>query len=40
MIMEHESELLHWPGGVPTLATIDGARFEAEIEKKLHPHHS
>lgn len=40
MIMEHEPELLHWPGGLPTVATIDEARVEAEMEKKMHPHHS
>lgn len=40
MIMEHESELLHWPGGLPTVATIDEGRVEAEMEKKMHPHHS
>ncbi|KAM7347270.1 plasminogen receptor (KT) isoform 1-T4 [Cochliomyia hominivorax] len=40
MIMEYEPELLHWPGGLPTVATIDEARVEAEMEKKMHPHHS
>ncbi|KAL9881405.1 plasminogen receptor (KT) [Glossina fuscipes] len=40
MIMEHEPELLHWPGGLPTVASIDEARVEAEMEKKMHPHHS
>uniref|UniRef100_A0A1A9VNH1 Plasminogen receptor (KT) n=1 Tax=Glossina austeni TaxID=7395 RepID=A0A1A9VNH1_GLOAU len=40
MIMEHEPELLHWPGGLPSVASIDEARVEAEMEKKMHPHHS
>uniref|UniRef100_A0A1A9WVR1 Plasminogen receptor (KT) n=1 Tax=Glossina brevipalpis TaxID=37001 RepID=A0A1A9WVR1_9MUSC len=40
MIMEHEPEVLHWPGGLPTVASIDEARVEAEMEKKMHPHHS
>ncbi|EDW48858.1 GM17560 [Drosophila sechellia] len=39
MIMEHEQELLHWPGGLPTVAEIDEARVETEMEKKMHPHH-
>ncbi|KAH8418897.1 hypothetical protein KR222_001019 [Zaprionus bogoriensis] len=39
MIMEHEQELLHWPGGLPTVAGIDEARVEVEMEKKMHPHH-
>lgn len=39
MIMEHEQELLHWPGGLPTVAGIDEARVEIEMEKKMHPHH-
>ncbi|XP_016995228.1 plasminogen receptor (KT) [Drosophila rhopaloa] len=39
MIMEHEQELLHWPGGLPTVAGIDEARVETEMEKKMHPHH-
>ncbi|EDW29648.1 GL14930 [Drosophila persimilis] len=39
MIMEHEQELLHWPGGLPSVASIDEARMENEMEKKMHPHH-
>lgn len=39
MIMEHEQELLNWPGGLPTVASIDEARVEIEMEKKMHPHH-
>uniref|UniRef100_T1GWL2 Plasminogen receptor (KT) n=1 Tax=Megaselia scalaris TaxID=36166 RepID=T1GWL2_MEGSC len=40
MIMQHEDELLDWPGGLPTVASIDEARTEAEMEKKMHPHAS
>lgn len=40
MILEHENELLHWPGGLPTVSSLDEARVENEIEKKLHPHPS
>lgn len=38
--MEHEPDLLHWPGGLPTVSSLDEARVEAEIEKKMHPHHA
>lgn len=38
MIMQHEDELLEWPGGLPTVASIDEARTEVEMEKKMHPH--
>lgn len=37
MIMQHEPELLEWPCGLPTVSSIDQARVEMEIEKKLHP---
>lgn len=37
MIMQHEQELLEWPCGLPTVSSIDQARVESEIEKKLHP---
>lgn len=37
MIIQNEPELLEWPRGLPTVSSIDQARVEAEIEKKLHP---
>lgn len=37
MIMQNERELLEWPGGLPTVSSIDQARVEVEIEKRLHP---
>lgn len=37
MILQNEPELLEWPRGLPTVSSIDQARVEAEIEKKLHP---
>ncbi|XP_037937805.1 plasminogen receptor (KT) isoform X2 [Teleopsis dalmanni] len=40
MIMEHESDLLQWPGGLPTVSSIDEARVEVEMEKRMHPHHT
>ena len=40
MIMQHEEELLEWPQGLPTVASIDEARVEVEMEKKMHPHAS
>lgn len=38
MIMQHESDLLQWPQGLPTVASIDEARTITEMDKKLHPH--
>lgn len=35
--MQNEAELLEWPRGLPTVSSIDQARFYIEIEKKLHP---
>ncbi|XP_055858116.1 plasminogen receptor (KT) [Episyrphus balteatus] len=40
MIMQREQEHLQWPGGLPTVASIDEARVEVEMEKKMHPHPS
>ncbi|XP_055922631.1 plasminogen receptor (KT) [Eupeodes corollae] len=40
MIMQREQEQLQWPGGLPTVASIDEARVEVEMEKKMHPHPS
>lgn len=37
MIMKNEPELLEWPCGLPTVSSIDRARVNAEMEKKLHP---
>lgn len=37
MIMQNESDLLEWPGGLPTVSSIDQARVNIEMEKKLHP---
>lgn len=37
MIMNNESELFEWPRGLPTVSSIDQARVETEMEKKLHP---
>lgn len=37
MIMQNESDLLEWPHGLPSVSSIDQARFDTEIEKKLHP---
>ncbi|XP_037926183.1 plasminogen receptor (KT) isoform X2 [Hermetia illucens] len=37
MIMKHEQDLLEWPNGLPTVSTIDQARVEVEMEKKMHP---
>ncbi|XP_031632804.1 plasminogen receptor (KT) [Contarinia nasturtii] len=37
MIMQNESELLEWPCGLPTVSSIDQARVDIEMEKKLHP---
>lgn len=37
MIMQREPELLEWPMGLPTVSSIDQARVEIEMEKKLHP---
>lgn len=37
MIMQNEPELLEWPHGLPSISSIDQARFDDEIEKKLHP---
>ncbi|KAJ6640605.1 Plasminogen receptor (KT) [Pseudolycoriella hygida] len=37
MIMQHESDLLAWPRGLPTVSSIDQARTITEMEKKLHP---
>jgi hypothetical protein len=39
MIMEHEKELLMYPSGLPTVASIDSARIELEEESRLHPPH-
>lgn len=33
MIMEHEPELLEFPMGLPTVATIDAARVELDEER-------
>ncbi|XP_055383912.1 plasminogen receptor (KT) [Condylostylus longicornis] len=38
MILQHEQELLEWPTGIPTVASIDEARVEVEMEHKMHPH--
>lgn len=38
MIMQNEPDLLEWPQGLPTVASIDEARTVNEMEKKLHPH--
>lgn len=40
MIMQNESDLLEWPCGLPTVSSIDQARVDVEMEKKLHPHSS
>lgn len=40
IIMQREQEHLQWPGGLPTVASIDEARVEVEMEKKMHPHPS
>lgn len=40
MIMQREQEHLQWPGGLPTVASIDEARLEVEMDKKMHPHPS
>lgn len=37
MIMQNESDLLAWPMGLPTVSSIDQARVNTEMEKKLHP---
>lgn len=37
MIMQNEPELLEWPCGLPTVSSIDQARVDTEIEKRLHP---
>lgn len=37
MIMQNESDLLEWPNGLPTVSSIDEARVNIEIQKKLHP---
>lgn len=37
MIMEHERELLDFPLGLPTVASIDAARVEDEEERRFHP---
>lgn len=37
MIMEHEKELLDFPLGLPTVASIDAARVEDEEERRFHP---
>ncbi|XP_055316815.1 plasminogen receptor (KT) [Sitodiplosis mosellana] len=37
MIMQNESDLLEWPHGLPTVSSIDQARINTEMEKKLHP---
>lgn len=39
MILEHEKDLLNYPCGLPTVASIDGARIELEEEVRIHPHH-
>lgn len=39
MIMEHEKELLEYPCGLPTVASIDSARIDLEEESRLHPPH-
>ncbi|KAG5676378.1 hypothetical protein PVAND_006219 [Polypedilum vanderplanki] len=39
MIMEHEKDLLSFPCGLPTVASIDSARIELEEENRLHPPH-
>lgn len=39
MIMEHEKELLEFPCGLPTVASIDAARVELDEERRLHPNH-
>lgn len=37
MIMQHEMDLLEWPGGLPTVSSIDQARLEQDDRKRLHP---
>lgn len=37
MIMQNESDLLEWPGGLPSVSSIDQARVDIEMQKKLHP---
>lgn len=37
MIMQNESDLLEWPLGLPTVSSIDQARVDIEMQKKLHP---
>lgn len=37
MIMQNEPELLYWPGGLPSISSIDQARIDIEVQKKLHP---
>lgn len=37
MIMKNESDLLEWPKGLPTVSSIDQARAETQMDKKLHP---
>lgn len=37
MIMQNEPDLLEWPCGLPSVSSIDQARVDEEMEKKLHP---
>lgn len=37
MIMQNEKDLLEWPHGLPTVSSIDDARIDMEMQKKLHP---
>jgi hypothetical protein len=39
MILEHEKELVQFPGGIPTLSSIDASRIEVDEERRMHPHH-
>lgn len=37
MIMQNEKDLLEWPCGLPSVSSIDEARINIEMQKKLHP---
>lgn len=37
MILQNEQNLLEWPRGLPTVSSIDQARIDTDIEKRLHP---
>lgn len=37
MIMQNEPNLLEWPRGLPSVSSIDQARIDVDIAKRLHP---